>query len=137
DFSRLPELTADLLRQHPAVMHVGSPSAVRTAMAATKAIPIVFTMGEDPVKEGVVASFNRPGSNVTGFTDFANQLAGKRLGLLHDVVPRARSIAFLVDATNPNAEPDTQDIRTAAAMRGVELPVFGMGDDNNFERVFA
>jgi len=56
DFSRLPELTADLLRQHPAVMHVGSPSAVRTAMAATKAIPIVFTMGEDPVDAETIAA---------------------------------------------------------------------------------
>src|SRR5262249_59844011 len=107
DFSRLPELVAELVRLRAAVILVSSPAAVRAAKAATSTIPIVFIMGEDPVKEGLVASLNRPGGNVTGFSDFANQLAGKRLGLLHDAVPKATSFALLVDPLNPNANPDT------------------------------
>src|SRR5262249_45504123 len=67
DFSRLPELNADLIRGRPAVLFTGTPPGVRAAMAATKSIPIVFNIGEDPVKEGLVASLNRPGGNVTGF----------------------------------------------------------------------
>jgi putative ABC transport system substrate-binding protein len=89
------------------------------------------------VKERLVASLNRPGGNVTGFSDFANQLASKRLGLLHDAVPKATSIAFLVDANNPNAEPDTRDMKAAAATLGIDLPVFPIQNDRDFERAFA
>jgi putative tryptophan/tyrosine transport system substrate-binding protein len=137
DFSRLPELTADLLCQRPTVLFTATPPGVRAAMDATKTIAIVFNVGEDPVKEGLVASLNRPGGNITGFSDFANQLAGKRLGLLHDAVPKATSIAFLVDANNPNAEPDTKDMKAAAAARRIELPVFPIRDDSDLERAFA
>jgi len=137
DFSRLPELSADLIRGLPAVLFTGTPPGVRAAMAATKTIPIVFNIGEDPVKEGLVASLNRPGGNVTGFSDFANQLAGKRLGVLHDAVPKATSIAFLVDANNPNADPDSKDMKAAASARGIELPVFPIRDDSDFEPAFA
>jgi len=94
-------------------------------------------VGEDPVKEGLVANLSRPGGNVTGFSDFANQLAGKRLGLLHDAVPKATSIAFLVDGDNPNAEPDTKDMQEAAAARGIELRVFQSRDNSDFERLFG
>ena len=137
DFSRLPELTADLIRGRPAVLLASSPPAVRAAMAATNTIPIVFSIGEDPVKEGLVASLNRPGGNVTGFSDFGNQLAGKRLGLIHDAVPKATSIAFLVDANNPIARPDTENMKAAAATLGIDLPVFPIQDDVDFERAFA
>jgi putative ABC transport system substrate-binding protein len=137
DFSRLPELSADLIRGRPAVLFTGTPPGVRAAMAATKTIPIVFNIGEDPVKEGLVVSLNRPGGNVTGFSDFANQLAGKRLGVLHDAVPKATSIAFLVDANNPNAEPDSKDMKAAASARGLELPVFPIRYDSDFEPAFA
>ena len=137
DFSRLPELTADLIRGRPAVLFTGTPPGARAAMAATKTIPIVFNVGEDPVKEGLVASLNQPGGNVTGFSDFANQLADKRLGLLHDAMPKATSIAFLVDANKPNAAPDSKDMKAAAAARGIELPVFPIRDDSDFEPTFA
>jgi putative tryptophan/tyrosine transport system substrate-binding protein len=136
DFSRLPELVADLVLGRPAVLYVTSPPAVRAAMAATKTIPIVFSIGEDPVKEGLVASLNRPGGNVTGFSDFANQLASKRLGLMHDAVPKSTSIAFLVDAHNPNAEPDTRDMKAAAATLGIDMPLFSIQADSDFERAF-
>ena len=82
DFGRFPELAADLVRLRVAVIVAGSPPGARAVMAATKTIPIVFVMGEDPVKEGVVSSLNRPDGNVTGASFFDNQLTTKRLSLL-------------------------------------------------------
>jgi putative tryptophan/tyrosine transport system substrate-binding protein len=77
DFSRFPDLAADLVRLRVAVIIAVGPPGARAAMAATKTIPIVFQMGEDPVKEGIVPSLNRPGGNVTGFSFFDNQLAAR------------------------------------------------------------
>ena len=88
---------------------------VRELKALTTTIPIVFHMGEDPVKEGLVASFNRPGGNITGVSSFQNLLFPKRLQLLHEIVPRPAALAILVNPDNYNAEPDTRDARTAAA----------------------
>jgi putative ABC transport system substrate-binding protein len=81
DFGRFPDLAADLVRLRVAVIIAVGPPGARAAMAATRTIPIVFTMGEDPVKEGTVPSFNRPGGNVTGVSFFDNQLTTKRLSL--------------------------------------------------------
>ena len=105
--------------------------------AQTTVIPIVFAIGEDPVKEGLVASFNRPGGNVTGFSNFLNQLGAKKLQLLHDAVPKARVLALLVNPTNPNAEPDAKDVQMAADALGLELRVFGASTENDFEPAFA
>jgi putative tryptophan/tyrosine transport system substrate-binding protein len=118
---RLPELAYDLVRRGVAVIITGSPPAARAAKAASPIIPIVFSMGEDPVKEGIVANFNRPGGNVTGFTTFLNQLGGKRLGLLHDAVPRAAVLGLLMNSANPNAGPDTKEAQAAADALGLEL----------------
>jgi putative tryptophan/tyrosine transport system substrate-binding protein len=132
-FDRMPALIADLVRDRVAVIFASAPSAVRAAQAQTMTIPIVFHMGEDPVKEGVVASLNRPGANVTGVSDFANQLAGKRLSLLRDMVPKV--YALLVKSSHPSAESDTADARAAAQALGLDLRV--LTADNEIDVGFA
>jgi putative ABC transport system substrate-binding protein len=134
---RFPTLAADLVRGRPVVIFAVSPEAVRAAKAASASIPIVFRMGEDPVKEGLVANFNRPGGNVTGFTHFANQLAKKRLGLLREAIPKATVFALLVNPTHPNVEPDTKDAQTAARALGVPLHVLNASNERDFETAFA
>lgn len=136
-FDRLPEIAADLARRNPVVIVTASPPATRAAMAATKIIPIVFSMGEDPVREGIIASLNRPGGNATGFSDFRNQLAGKRLQLLRQAIPKAAQIGMLVNPVNPNAQPDANDTKEAAAVLGQESHVFNASTDDELERAFA
>jgi putative ABC transport system substrate-binding protein len=136
-FDRMPALAADLVGRGVGVIAVGSLPAVRAAKALTTTIPIVFAVGEDPVAEGLVASLNRPGGNVTGVSDFANQLAGKRLGLLRDTLPNAASFALLVNPANPNAEPDSKDMHKAAAALGSQLQVLTAGTERELETAFA
>src|SRR5262249_18058666 len=120
---RLPALAAELVRRRVALILTSSPPAIRAAKAATATIPIVFGMGEDPVKEGIVESLNRPGGNITGYTSFGNVLVPKRLELLHELAPRASALGLLVNPNNPNADPDTKDAQAAAAALGRELRV--------------
>jgi hypothetical protein len=93
--------------------------------------------GEDPVKEGLVPSFNRPGGNVTGFSNFGNQLGAKKLGILHDTVTKAAVVGLLVNPTNPNAEPDTHDAQAAAGALGLELRAFTASTEDELEPAFA
>ena len=137
DFGRFPELAVDLVRLRVTVIVAPSLPSTRAAMAAAKTIPIVFVMGEEPVKEGVVPSLNRPGGNATGVSFFDNQLTAKRLSLMHDAVPAAKSIAFLVNPNNPNAEPDANDMKVAAAALGLRLDVISARSERDFEGAFA
>jgi putative ABC transport system substrate-binding protein len=106
---RLPALAEELVRLPVAIIVAsGGDPAVRAAMSATQAIPIVATTGNDPVETGIVASLNRPGGNVTGISVFAVQLVPKRLELARELVPSAPAIAFLVNPDNPNAKIDQQ-----------------------------
>ena len=120
----LPALATELVRRRVAVIVTGGPPAARAAMVATTTIPIVFQMGEDPVKEGVVPSLSRPSGNVTGYTNFTNQLIAKRLDLLHELVPNATVLGFLANPTNPNIKPDTTDAQAAADALGLRLRIF-------------
>jgi putative tryptophan/tyrosine transport system substrate-binding protein len=134
---RLPELAADLVRQRVDLILTGGLDGTTAAKAATATIPIVFTMGEDPVRHGFVASLNRPGGNATGYTNFANQLIAKQLDLLHQALPNERLIGFLVDPNNPNANPDTKDAHSAARALGLSLRVLAAVSEHDFDQVFA
>jgi putative ABC transport system substrate-binding protein len=136
-FERMPALTDDLFRRQVAVVFAFGAPAVQAAMSHTATTPIVFFVGEDPVKEGFVTSFNRPGGNVTGVTNFQNQLYGKQLGLLREIAPKAAAFAFLVDSNNPNAEPDSEEIRAAANAIGLELRVLTARNETELEIAFA
>jgi ABC-type uncharacterized transport system substrate-binding protein len=104
-YDRLPELATELVRRQVAVIAGGGPPAALAAKAATSTIPIVFTSGTDPVKLGLVSSFNRPGGNITGVHLFLSELNTKKLGLLRDLLPQAKAIGVLLNPTAENAEP--------------------------------
>jgi putative ABC transport system substrate-binding protein len=136
-YDRLPALAADLVRRQVAVIAVGTNPAAPAAKAATATVPIVFTTGLDPVKEGLVASLNRPGGNLTGVTALAVEVAPKALELLHKLVPAATVIALLVNPTNPSAQALSRDLQTAARTLGLQLHILHASTERDFDTVFA
>jgi len=119
------------------VIFASGPPAVRAPKAQTASIPIVFVVGEDPVKEGLVESLNRPGDQVTGVTNFQNQLFGKQLGLLQEIMPKGVLLALLVNPNNPNAELDAKGAQAAARALRAELRVLTARTESDLERAFA
>jgi len=136
-YDRLPELAADLVRRKVAVIFGAGPPAAHAASAATKAIPVVFVSGDDPVKSGLVASLNRPGANVTGAAMFTGQLAAKQLGLLRELVPKAALVTMLVNPRNPLTEAAIADFRAAAAVTGHQIQIVNAGDEGEINKAFA
>ncbi len=135
---RLPGLAADLVRRGVAVIMAGSPPAALAAKRATQTIPIVFTSGADPVRIGLVSSYNRPGGNVTGFHIQFSQLVGKRLSLLHEMVPRATRIAVLVNPDHPSdAEPTVRNATEAARALGLDIQIFNARTIGEIDAAFA
>lgn len=135
--NRLPELAADLVRRHLAVI-VANGAAAQAAKAATATIPIVFTAGYDPVAVGLVASMSRPGGNITGVSVLDVELGPKRLELLHAVVPTATIIALLVNPSEPaRAETITRNMQAAARNLKLQLRVLHASTDRDFDAVFA
>ena len=123
-FSELPALAAELVRRRVAVIYTGSAaSAAQAAKAATATTPIVFTLGNDPIRAGLVASLNRPGGNVTGATFLAGELGPKRLELARELVPQAAMIGLLINPTNVIFEADEASIQAAARSVGQNLVV--------------
>jgi ABC-type uncharacterized transport system substrate-binding protein len=135
---RLPALAAELVDRRVAVIAaVGGTTPAVAAKAATTTIPIVFAFGGDPVQLGLVASLNRPGSNVTGVTTMGGEVAAKRLGLLHELRPNAVLFAVLVDPHSPMTESTIRDLRAAAVAIGRQLEVLTAGTDRDIDTAFA
>ena len=138
-YDRLPALMADLVRRQVAVIATtGNNTTALAAKAATSTIPIVFSVGEDPVKMGLVASLARPGGNATGINDFLTEVEGKRLRLLHDLVPKAVRIAVLVNPGNVvSAEGALQGAQQAAAAVGLQIRLLKATTIGDIDAAFA
>ena len=135
-FERFPDFISEFIRRKVAVIVTSSPG-VRGAKKETSTIPIVFTMGDDPVKAGIVPSLNNPGSNVTGVYQFTTGLEGKRLGLLHEMTPKASTLAVLVHPNNAASESQLRDVQEAAKRLGVQLVVVRANAESEFDAAFA
>ena len=133
---RMPALLADLLDHHPSVI-VASLQGAHAAKSAGVTIPVVFSTSDDPVKQDFVETLNQPGRNMTGAYLFTAELEGKRLGVLHELVPKARIIAVLIDANHPVADAQLRDVQSAATRLGVQLVVLHANSDHDFEAAFA
>jgi putative ABC transport system substrate-binding protein len=138
-YDGLPALVLDLVRRHVTVIATpGSVVSAIAAKAATATIPIVFGVGEDPVKLGLVASLARPGGNATGVNYFSQELVAKRLGLLHELVPKAVRVAVLLNPANAtNAETTLQDALEAARSIGLQIHVLNASTIHEIDAAFA
>jgi putative tryptophan/tyrosine transport system substrate-binding protein len=136
-YDRLPAMASDLVRRQVAVLVAGGgdPSAL-AAKAATATIPIVFTVGSDPVKAGLVASYNRPGGNITGINILTDTLEAKRLGLLHELVPQAATIGYLVNPRFASAESQLRDVKQAASALALKIRVVSASTDGEIDSAF-
>ena len=137
-YDRLPGLAADLVRRRVAVITAfgGTPSAF-AAKAATSTIPIIFYVGVDPVRSGLVASLNRPAGNMTGVAALTEELAAKRLELVHELVPTAAAVALLVNPTNPITKSETRNVEDAARSLGLQLHVLQASTAGGIDAAFA
>jgi putative ABC transport system substrate-binding protein len=133
---RLPLFAHELVRAQVAVICAGSPPSALAAKAATTSIPIVFTSGEDPIKLGLVASYNRPDGNVTGIALLVDVLGAKRLGLLREIVPAATLVAVLLNPSWPTFETQLNDVQEAARAAGQEIRVLHANVEREIDAAF-
>jgi putative ABC transport system substrate-binding protein len=137
-YDQLPELAADLVRRQVAVIAAMAGSAPGlAAKAATATIPIVFQTGSDPIKDGLVTSMNRPGGNVTGVTRMGTAVEPKRLELLHELVPKATAITFLVNPLNPAADSQILEMQNAARSLGLKLNIVNASTEREVDAAFT
>jgi putative tryptophan/tyrosine transport system substrate-binding protein len=137
-FDRLSELAADLVKSQVSVIFAtGSPVPARAAKAATSTIPIVFAYGGDPVSDGLVASLNRPGGNVTGATFIGTALTSKRMGLLREILPQVSDVALLVNPKGTLAEVQINEAKAAAQALGLNLHIVNAASESEFDEAFA
>ena len=136
-YDRLPALVADLVQRHVQVLFVAGNPSVQAAKAVGGTTAIVFAMGDDPVKGGLVSSFNRPGGNITGISFFAPQLEGKRLGLLHELAPKAAKVAAILNPQNPPVQAQTESLGEAAQSLGLKLEVLNASNDREIDNALS
>jgi putative ABC transport system substrate-binding protein len=137
-YDRLPALATELVHRQVVVIATSSTPALLAAKSATTTIPIVFEMATNPVKLGLVASFNRPGGNITGVTQGSAEMVPKRLELLHELLPTAGILALLVNPTVPElAEPQIHEVLSAAQALGIDLHVLNASTEQDFDSIFA
>jgi ABC-type uncharacterized transport system substrate-binding protein len=137
-YDRLSALAAELVRKQVSVIATtGGPQPARAALAATSTIPIVFTSGGDPVKDGLVKSFNRPGGNATGSHVFSISLGPKRLELLRELVPKVGTVGFLVNPSSEIAEPQVKEIVEAARIFGQQVHVLSASTAEEIDQAFV
>ena len=138
-YNRLPELAADLIRHHVnVIVTLFTTTGALAAKATTTTIPIVFSIGDDPVKHGLVASLSRPGGNVTGINFFSSEVTAKRLGLLRELLPKAARIGVLVNPTNVEiTEKTVKDVNVAADALGLQIQVLNASNGNEIDAAFT
>ena len=136
-YDRLPAMATDLIRRRVTVISAGSLPSALAAKAATSTIPIVFSIGVDPIAFGLVSSLNRPGGNITGITNLNLELGPKQLEVLRELLPDATVMAALVNPTNPNAETHSNDLQAAARTLGLQLHVLHASTEGDLDSVFA
>src|SRR5262249_10946818 len=133
---RLPLLVADLLRRQVALI-VGNTASALAAKAATATVPIVFATGGDPVRDGLVATLNRPGGNVTGISFVSAEVGAKQLGLLRELQPSVARIAVVLDPKWPITEPFVSQVRAAASAMGQQIDVLYVSSGREIETAFT
>jgi putative tryptophan/tyrosine transport system substrate-binding protein len=136
-YDRLSALVADLARRKVSVIATGGLSSSLAAKATTTTIPIVFNVGEDPVRTGLVASLSRPGGNATGVNFFVTELGSKQLGLLHELIPAAARVGLLVNPNYPSTKRAMRDVTAAASAIGLQVDVVQASDSREIESVFG
>jgi putative tryptophan/tyrosine transport system substrate-binding protein len=137
-YDRLPSLASDLVRRQVAVIAAtGDTVSPLAAKRATTTIPIVFVVGSDPVKDGLVASFNRPSGNITGVSIISSALVSKQFELLHELVPQAAVVGVILNPSNPNVDFELSDLQSAARTMGVQLAVLRANTESGIEAAFV
>ena len=137
DVSRLPALAAEFVAGKVTVVFTATTVSALAMKAATSTIPTVFAIGADPVKSGLVASLNRPGGNFTGVSFFTNQMEAKRLGLLHELVPKVDLIAVLLNPNNPFFDNQSRDLNDASRALGIKIRIAGASNEREIASAFA
>jgi putative ABC transport system substrate-binding protein len=137
DYQALPALAAELVAKGVvAIAATGDVASARAAQGASRTVPVVFTIGGDPVRFGLVASLNRPGGHVTGVSLLSNVLGAKRVQLVHELVPRVSRIALLMNPDNPNAGAEQADAQAGARLLGLETAVFNARNAGEIDAAF-
>jgi ABC-type uncharacterized transport system substrate-binding protein len=137
-YDQLQSLATDLVNRHvAAIAATGGTISAQAAKAATSTIPIVFNVGDDPIRSGLVASFNRPGGNITGVNTLSPALETKRLGLLRELVPQTAIVAVLLNAANPDVSPQRQEINAAGTALAQKLSFFYASNESELDAAFG